>query len=525
MEQKLSIKDLETNVAKISKIIDSISSKDLTVSIEKNNQSELKKIFDSLERMKLNLSDMISEIFINSHDLVDSAETLNNISSNMEKTSKNMKSKASAVANATNEMTSNMHSVSAAAEELSTNMSTVSENASQSTDDINSVAAATEEMTATISEIASNADKARNVVQSAVGSVKLATEKIEELNKKTQEISKVTTTIAGISEQTKLLALNATIEAARAGDAGVRFAVVAQEVKALAVETNKATIEIRSKVNEMLQAATATQNEINQINNVMNDVNSIVASIATSVEMQSDTTHEIASSINSAARRINEVSTAVSEANFAVQEVAKNISQAANHAYDVSESIKQVSNDSVNMKDNATHLYIGAMEVHSRGSDLQRLVQMFKISEQAKKSNVSQKVLFKFSEPFSVEVKELDNQHIGIFDYINRVHSAFKHGKSHGEIAKIVTEMYNYTDNHFKNEEKLMKKVNYKDLDKQITAHQNLLKRVSDTIKAFNSNQDVNMIEVMVFLKDWLVGHIMGMDKKYSPFMHEHNIY
>jgi len=33
------------------------------------------------------------------------------------------------------------------------------------------------------------------------------------------------------------------------------------------------------------------------------------------------------------------------------------------------------------------------------------------------------------------------------------------------------------------------------------------------------------MIEVMVFLKDWLVGHIMGMDKKYAPFMHDKNIY
>lgn len=525
MDNNLSIKDLESVVNKISSIIDKISKNDLSVPVESKNQAELKNIFTSLEKMRVNLSDLIYEVSTNSADLVDSAENLNTISANMEKTSKNMQKKANAVANATNEMTDNMHSVSAAAEELSANMATVSDNASQSTDDINSVAAATEEMTATISEIASNADKAKNVVESAVGSVKLATEKIMELNEKTKEISHVTSSIAGISEQTKLLALNATIEAARAGDAGVRFAVVAQEVKALAVETNKATAEIRQKVNDMLEAASATQNEINQINKVMSDVNTIVASIATSVDMQSDTTHEIASSINSAAQRISQVTNAVIEANFAVQEVAKNISQAANHAYDVSESINQVSNDSVMLKDNATHLYVGAMEVHSRGSDVQRLVQMFKLPESIKKVKSSQKVLFKFSEPFSVEVKELDNQHIGIFDYINKIHASFKQGKSHGEIAKIVSDLYKYTENHFREEEKLMRKVNYKDLDKQLIAHTNLLKRVSDTINAFKSNQDVNMIEVMVFLKDWLVGHIMGMDKKYSPYMHDHNIF
>lgn len=523
MQSKL--EDILAMIDQAKQIVTKISNNDLSAKIETTKVPEFKDLFNSLEKMRVNLSNVISEISSDSGSLLNSAEELNSLSEKVQKTSKNMNKKAEQVAKATNEMTDNMNSVSAAAEELSTNMSTVANNANESAQNINSVAAATEEMTATISEIANNADKAKSIVDSAVESVQNATHKIEELNKATKEINAVTSSIAGISEQTKLLALNATIEAARAGQAGVRFAVVASEVKALAVETNQATSEIRNKVNAMLNAAEATINEISSIHKVINQVNEIVANIAISVDMQSDTTKEIASSITHAAHGIVEVTTAVNEANFAVREVAKNITEAASLANDVAGAINEVSHDSIQLKDDSTLLYVGAMEVNSRGTDLNSMVSMIKLHPEYKSHTQPSKVLFKFSEPFKVEVKDLDNQHIGIFDYINRIHAALKQNKGHGELLRIVTEMRNFTAKHFKDEEVLMKKVNYADLDKQIKAHNNLIAKVDQIINQFNSNQDVNMIEVMVFLKDWLVGHIMGMDKKYSPAMHEKNIY
>ncbi len=514
---------LET-VNKALEIIEKISSYDLSVKVEQPKVAELKLLFDRIEKMRNNLSHMIHDISSDSGNLLNSAEELNKISETMQSTSKNMNSKAIQVAHATVEMTHNMSGVSAAAEELSTNMASVASNANESADNINSVAAATEEMTATISEIASSTDKARVIVNTAVSSVQNANARILELNKATKEISSVTTSIASISEQTKLLALNATIEAARAGEAGVRFAVVAGEVKALAVETNKATNEIRQKVNAMLEAASSTMNEISNIDKVINQVNEIVASIANSLDMQSETTREISSSITNAAQGIIHVTKAVNEANYAVQEVAKNITEAADLAHDVSDAISDVSKDSLRIKDDSTMLYIGAMEVNSRGTDLSRMVDMFKLPSELTKKQISN-VLFKFSDPFRVDVKELDQQHIGIFDYINQVHFALKKQKGHEELSRIMTSMKDYTARHFANEEKLMKQIHYIDLNKQLTAHINLIGKLDGILKQFNSKQDVNMIEVMVFLKDWLVSHIMGMDKKYSPFMHEHNIF
>jgi methyl-accepting chemotaxis protein len=83
-------------------------------------------------------------------------------------------------------------------------------------------------------------------------------ESIESLNKRSKEISDITGVITDISAQTNLLALNATIEAARAGEHGKGFAVVADEVRKLAEETNGAAAQIASLVSYIQQDTTKT---------------------------------------------------------------------------------------------------------------------------------------------------------------------------------------------------------------------------------------------------------------------------
>ncbi len=215
--------------------------------------------------------------------------------------------------------------VAAASEEMSTNMDTISQTSQTSQDNMNSVAGATEEMTSTVSEIAQNAEQAREVTAEAVRNVAIASGRVDKLGVAATDISKVTSTIMEISEQTKLLALNATIEAARAGEAGKGFAVVANEVKELAKQTNDATADISNKIEAIQLETSGTVTDISSISSVIGKVNDIVNTIATAVEEQNVTTQDIAGNIGLATSGMADIVNNVSQAAQAAREVATNI--------------------------------------------------------------------------------------------------------------------------------------------------------------------------------------------------------
>lgn len=90
-------------------------------------------------------------------------------------------------------------------------------------------------------------------------------ERISGLSTTADNINKFVTTITSISDQTNLLALNAAIEAARAGDAGRGFSVVADEVRALATETNKSATEVSELVNGIIQSTAKAVSGVNEL--------------------------------------------------------------------------------------------------------------------------------------------------------------------------------------------------------------------------------------------------------------------
>ncbi|MEP4034145.1 methyl-accepting chemotaxis protein [Roseibium polysiphoniae] len=187
--------------------------------------------------------------------------------------------------------------VAAGAEEASTNM--------------HSVAASTEELTSSINEINRQVATAAEVASGAVEKSRAMSREIDSLSQRSIKIGEVIKLINDIAEQTNLLALNATIEAARAGDMGKGFAIVAQEVKALASQTANATEDINAQISG-LQFATANAVDANvKISEAIERVSDISSAIATAVEQQTLATGEIAHNVDEAAVGATDVTSSI----------------------------------------------------------------------------------------------------------------------------------------------------------------------------------------------------------------------
>ena len=173
------------------------------------------------------------------------------------------------------------------ADETSANVQTVSTAAGQLGESVQAIEGQLHEATSIVRRASSMADDANQTMGA--------------LSTAAQHIDEVVGFIRNIAGQTNLLALNATIEAARAGEAGRGFAVVASEVKALAIQTAKATEEISSQIAEVQLATKRAVDNVGAITAVMGEIHSFTATIATAVNQQNTATAEITENIRQAA--------------------------------------------------------------------------------------------------------------------------------------------------------------------------------------------------------------------------------
>lgn len=133
-------------------------------------------------------------------------------------------------------------------------------------------------------------------------------------------------------------------------------------------------------------------------------------------------------------------------------------------------------------------------------------------------------ILVKWNESYSVQNVAMDSQHQRLFELINKLHDAMGQGKGRETLPEIFASMFQYTKNHFSDEEALMKKHNYPDFEAHKRLHDDLISKLTNLHNESLGGDFSASMKTRDFLKNWLIEHIKGNDMKYGNYLKERGL-
>ncbi|MFC1608626.1 bacteriohemerythrin [Patescibacteria group bacterium] len=131
---------------------------------------------------------------------------------------------------------------------------------------------------------------------------------------------------------------------------------------------------------------------------------------------------------------------------------------------------------------------------------------------------------FTWKEEYSVQVAEIDDQHKQLINLIFQLFTAINERKTREKLESILNDLIDFSDLHFSTEEKYFEQFNYKDSEEHIEEHRNFTAKVLDLQKRYKNNEFEISLELIDFLEDWLLNHLIDLDGKYVKCFTSHGL-
>ncbi|GFE61845.1 methyl-accepting chemotaxis protein [Geobacter sp. AOG2] len=315
-----------TEPAHLEEITQQVAAGDLTYRFEQGKGG----VYEAMRRMVEQLRQVMDKVNKSSQEVASASVELN---SNAEQT-----------ASASHEVVNQASTVATASEEMSATSMDIANNCHRAAESSNQAGKTAQAGAAIVRNTVDGMTRIADKVRSSAAVV-------EQLGTRSDQIGEIVATIEDIADQTNLLALNAAIEAARAGEQGRGFAVVADEVRALAERTARATREIGEMIKNI-------QGETRQAVSAMEEGVREVEQGTTEAARSGQALEEILEKINEVTLQINQIATAAEEQTATTREISDNIQQisevvgmSAKSSLDISQSSSNLSQLSVELQD------------------------------------------------------------------------------------------------------------------------------------------------------------------------------
>ncbi|UGB30325.1 methyl-accepting chemotaxis protein [Metabacillus sp. B2-18] len=304
-------------VVKLGNMAKQVAAGDLNVEkLKIKSRDEIYYLNESFEQMTDNLKEMISSISTSSDQVAASAEQLNASAEQSSRASETVSSAIQEISSGAEETTTKLESNTTSLQEVLQGIQHISESSAN-------VSELSRQTTKEAEEGGTFVENNLAQMKFISESISRSNEKVTSLSKRSKEIGSILDVISGIAEQTNLLALNAAIEAARAGEHGKGFAVVADEVRKLAEQSQVSTKSIAELI-------ALVQKDTDESVNIMNEVVTNVEEGVKVSEQTSDKFTQILSSTRNMTPQIEQVTATV-------QQISASIDEITNSAMEISQ--------------------------------------------------------------------------------------------------------------------------------------------------------------------------------------------